>query len=516
MKKHVKLNIAEELLNNELIIKEDYDDLIRRHKKVGGPLIRNIVKFGFISENDMASFIKKNYNINTVNLHKNIIPIDILSILKYKFVCKFQAIPLRKKNGLLLVGMLDPVNSNYIAEIENETRMKVQPFLLTANQWEEALAYFETNGYGLADYNPSGTVTPHTEYDIENILDDILLYSARENASDIFITPGVPPSIRVEGFLKRFPCLRITPEKSERFAYELMTPAEQRIFEENNEIDFAYTIPNKARFRVNIYRQRGTISIALRSLPETVPEMDTLGLPGLLKEFCFKPQGLIVVTGPSGHGKSTTLSCLLEIINRERRGNIVTIEDPIEYQHYHAQCNVNQREVGKDTQSFAKALRLVFRQSPDVIMISEMRDLESIEIALRAAMTGHLVLTTLHTLNATAGVRRLVEVFPTNDQNQIRQLLADSLQIIFAQRLIKGKQGGGLKLAYEYMINSHRIKNAIRKDNLHMLRGQAQAKMDDLTLMDNSIADLVNRKMISKKDALHHVEDENFFNSLIK
>jgi len=224
MKKHVKLNLAEELLNNEIIIKEDYDDLIRRHKKVGGPLIRNIVKFGFISEDDMASFIKNKYNINTVNLHKNIIPIDILNILKYNIVCRCQAIPLRKKDAFLLVGMLDPTNVQHITEIENETRMQVRPFFLTANQWEEALAYFETNGYSLSDYNPSETVTPHMEYDIENILQDILLYAAKENASDIFITPGVPPSIRIEGLLKRLPCLRITPEKSERIANELIKP----------------------------------------------------------------------------------------------------------------------------------------------------------------------------------------------------------------------------------------------------------------------------------------------------
>lgn len=259
------------------------------------------------------------------------------------------------------------------------------------------------------------------------------------------------------------------------FARELMVPEQMRRFELANDIDFAFTDPGTGRFRVNIYKQRGSVSIAIRHILEHKMALKELGLPDEMENYILKPQGLILVTGPAGHGKSTTLACFIDIINTKRKCNIITLEDPIENLHSHKNSNVNQREIGIDTESFSEGLKHIFRQDPDVIVIGEMRDPDSFRIALTAAETGHLVMSTLHSRNTTSTIERVIDMFPPHQQSQIRNQLADSLLLILSQRLVTKKDNSGLILAYEKMVNTFKIKNFIREGKTHQIRSQMQA-----------------------------------------
>jgi twitching motility protein PilT len=283
-----------------------------------------------------------------------------------------------------------------------------------------------------------------------------------------------------------------------------------------SEVDLAVNFRHIGRFRVNIYRQRGNMAVALRHVVEKIPPLDELNLPSWLAEFARKKQGLILVTGPSGHGKSTTLACLIDIINTTRGANVVTLEDPIEYVHHHKMSNVNQRELGVDTGSFADGIKYIFRQDPDVISIGEMRDLESISTALTAAETGHLVLATLHTLNATSTIDRIIDVFPGDQQNQVRHQLADSLLIILSQRLIPLASGSGRILALEKLANSYRIQNSIRDKRVHLIKAQSAGGQEDFAPMEQSLAGLCRKGLITAEEGRKYAEDPKIYDLLIK
>jgi len=270
------------------------------------------------------------------------------------------------------------------------------------------------------------------------------------------------------------------------------------------------------RFRCNLYRQRNSIAFTARHVSETVPSAAELGLPDLLRDFALRHQGLILVTGPNGHGKSTTLAYLVETINRERKANIITIEDPVEFTFRHKNSNVNQREVGTDTLSFAEGLRHIFRQNPDVIVIGELRDHESISIALTAAETGHLVLGTLHSMNATAAVDRIVDAFPGGQQAQARAQLAESLLLVFSQRLLKRANGPGRVMAWEKMATSLRVRNAIRDGKVHQLRGMMQANVEELVSIDWTLADLVVAGKVKYEEAVKFADNQTYLNELLK
>jgi twitching motility protein PilT len=294
----------------------------------------------------------------------------------------------------------------------------------------------------------------------------------------------------------------------------LLSTEEWERFSESNDIGIAVTYPSIGRFRVNIFRQRSSIAIAIRSLPENIPSLPQLNLPDWLREFILKPQGLILVGGPAGHGKSTTLCAMVDVINTNRRCNIITLEDPVEYLHQHKMSNVNQRQIGRDTKSFHEGLRNVFRQAPDVIVIGEMRDKESYEIALKAASTGHLVLSTIHATNTTSIIETVINSFEPHEQALIRNMLADCLLLCLVQRLIPRKDGMGRVLALEKLINSHRTKKRIREDKTHHIRSQMQAGSEDYNSLDISLAYLYKKGLIRMEDGLRFVEDETFFKEL--
>jgi len=359
---------------------------------------------------------------------------------------------------------------------------------------------------------PSGNAPPADSYPGIWALCSTL---AQSHASDLLLVPGAAPSIKRHNEVVRLNCSFLTPQQTTAYAQELMTDAQWSQFCQDKALDFAITRPEYGRFRINVYRQRGSISIAIRHIIEEIPSLPTLGLPEWLEGFALKSQGLILVTGPNGHGKTTTLAAMVDVINSKRRRNIITIEDPIEYLHRHKESNVNQREVGLDTRSFHEGLRHVFREAPDVIMIGEMRDRESIAIALEAADTGHLVMSSMHANNAVLAINRIVDVFPAESQQQIRVQLADNLLLVLNQRLVERKEGQGRMLAFEKLANSYRIANLIREGKEHQIRAQLQSGAEEFTSLDSHLAQLVRTGKIARDTALHYCQDSKVLQELL-
>ena len=334
-------------------------------------------------------------------------------------------------------------------------------------------------------------------------LHDLLRAMIEERGSDLHISVGTPPRFRVDGELiemKEQPIL--TPPDTKFLCYSILTDAQKRKFEEHNELDLSFGVKGLSRFRANIFVQRGAVTGAFRTIPFKTMTFQELGLPEVVNDLVEKPRGLILVTGPTGCGKSSTLAAMIDRINAERREHIVTVEDPIEYLHSHKKCLINQREVNADTLSFKTALKYILRQDPDVVLIGEMRDLETIEAAITVSETGHLTFATLHTNSAVQTINRIIDVFPPHQQEQIRVQLSFVLEGILAQQLI-AKKGGGRVLAVEVLVPNPAIRNLIREDKVHQLysmmqTGQAKSGMQT---MNQSLFELYTKGLITSEDA---------------
>jgi twitching motility protein PilT len=329
-----------------------------------------------------------------------------------------------------------------------------------------------------------------------------------EKASDLLLTAGAPPAIRVDGKFFRAKYDPLTPEDVKRLVYSILTDKHREIFEEKRELDLSLGVTQKHRFRVNVYMQKGCVAAAFRPIPEDIPSLEDLGLPKVVEQISFRPQGLILVTGPTGHGKTTSQAAMIDLINTNKECHIITVEDPVEYVHYHKRSIVDQREVGGDTHSFPAALKYVLRQDPDIILIGEMRDLETIACALTAAETGHLVIATLHTNDAVQTVDRVVDVFPPPQQQQIRFQLSMCLLAIISQRLLPRADVQGRVLAVEILRNNSAVANLIREAKTHQIYSviETHAK-DGMVTLDTSIKDLYLRGLVSYEDAVAHVKN---------
>ncbi|MCX8032834.1 MAG: type IV pilus twitching motility protein PilT [Thermoleophilia bacterium] len=334
-------------------------------------------------------------------------------------------------------------------------------------------------------------------------INDILKQVVEKQASDLHISVGLPPIVRVDGRLQPLDMPPLKPTDTRELIYSFLTQEQRQKLETEWELDLSYSVYGVARFRVNVYFQRGTLSAAFRLIPVKIKTLEELGLPKVLHTFATKPRGLVLVTGPTGSGKSTTLAAIIDEINRTRDDHIVTIEDPIEFLHNHKRCLVNQREVGSDTKAFATALRSVLRQDPDVILIGEMRDLETIQIALTAAETGHLVLATLHTQDCPQTIDRMIDVFPPHQQEQIRVQIAATLEGVVTQQLIPKAGGVGRVVACEVLIATPAVRNLIREGKTHQLYTVMQTGGQyGMQTMNAALADLVRRGQITKDMAL--------------
>jgi twitching motility protein PilT len=329
---------------------------------------------------------------------------------------------------------------------------------------------------------------------------DVLLDVLNLKASDLHLTAGSPPMVREKGRLRALDYPVMTSQMTRETIYSILTNDQRKRLENDWQIDFAYSIPGQGRFRVNAYFQRASLGAAFRLIPNEMPELDTLGLPPVLREFVKKPRGFVLVTGPTGSGKSTTLAAMLDVINKERHEHIMTIEDPIEFLHRHQNCIVNQRELGSDAVSFGLGLKAALRQDPDVILVGEMRDLDTIATALTAAETGHLVFATLHTQDTAQTVDRIVDVFPPAQQHQVRVQLSVSLQGIVTQQLLPTADGQGRVCATEVLVPTPAVRNLIREGKTHQIYSALQTGgAHGMQTMDAALADLVRNHKITRE-----------------
>ncbi len=348
-------------------------------------------------------------------------------------------------------------------------------------------------------------------------LSELLKKMIELGGSDLHITTNSPPQVRVDGILRPLDYPEMTPAETKQLAYSVLTDAQKHRFEETLELDFSFGIKGLSRFRANIFNQRGAVGAVFRAIPYEIRSFDQLGLPPVVETLCAKPRGLILVTGPTGSGKSTTLAAMVDKVNRDRHEHIITIEDPIEYLHPHKNCLVNQREVHSDTHSFSNALRAALRQDPDVVLIGELRDLDTTETALRIAETGHLTFGTLHTNSAFSTINRVIDIFPAHQQAQIRAQLSLVLEGILCQSLLPKASGGGRAMAMEVLVPNAAIRNLIREDKVHQIYSMMQTGQEKFGMQtfNQSLATLYFKKLITLELAIQRSSNPDELQDLI-
>jgi twitching motility protein PilT len=348
-------------------------------------------------------------------------------------------------------------------------------------------------------------------------LHQLLKAMIEKGGSDLHITTSSPPQLRIDGKLQPLKMPPLSPPETKQLCYSVLTDAQKHKFEETNELDLSFGVRGLSRFRANVFMQRGAVAGAFRAIPYKIKTFEELGLPKVIAELTKKPRGLVLVTGPTGSGKSTTLATIIDKINTERQEHIITIEDPIEYLHPHKSCLVNQREVGADTSGFKNALKYILRQDPDVVLLGEMRDLETIEAALTVAETGHLAFATLHTNSCVQTINRVVDVFPAYQQPQVRAQLSFVLEGVISQTLLPRANGPGRALALEVMVPNPAIRNLIREDKIHQIYSQMQIGQDKFGMqtMNQALAGLYLKRLITLDDAVARSSDPDELRNII-
>jgi twitching motility protein PilT len=343
-------------------------------------------------------------------------------------------------------------------------------------------------------------------------ISDLLAFSVKNKASDLHLSSGLPPMIRVHGDVRKINLPALDHAQVHAMVYDIMNDGQRKTFEETLECDFSFEIPNLARFRVNAFNQNRGAGAVFRTIPSVVLTLDELKAPKIFKEIAETPRGLVLVTGPTGSGKSTTLAAMVDYVNENDYGHILTVEDPIEFVHVSKKCLINQREVSRDTHSFANALRAALREDPDVILVGEMRDLETIRLALSAAETGHLVFGTLHTSSAAKTIDRVVDVFPSAEKEMVRSMLSESLRAVISQTLCKTKDGEGRVAAHEIMIGTPAIRNLIRENKVAQMYSAIQTGQNvGMQTLDQNLQDLVSRGVISSAEARKKAANKDNF-----
>jgi twitching motility protein PilT len=339
----------------------------------------------------------------------------------------------------------------------------------------------------------------------------LLQFACQQDASDLHISAGEPPMVRVHGDVKRIKAPALTSEQTHAMIYDIMGDSQRKVFEEKSDIDFSMALGEVARFRVNVFRQNRGVGAVFRKIPTKILSLEELNMPQILADISRKEKGLVLVTGPTGSGKSTTLAAMIDLINNELEGHILTIEDPIEFVHNSKKSLVNQREVGPHTHSFSNALRAALREDPDIVLVGEMRDLETIQLALTAAETGHLVFGTLHTSSAPKTVDRVIDVFPPNQQAQVRAMFAESIQAIITQTLCK-KVGGGRVASLEILLGTTAVRNLIREGKIHQIPGVMQTSQNvGMQTLEMHLRELVDRGLITRELAIEKTGNPDMF-----
>jgi twitching motility protein PilT len=509
--------LGEILVEQRLLTREQLQEALERQSQTGQALGRILIEMGAIEEDQLVEAVARRIGVPYVDLRARRLDPELVSLLPEETAKRLGAVPVQIDGMNMVVAMAEPTNVAAVREVQGATGFQIHPALAVKRLILEAINGAKERRPTLEDEvlreaAEAQPVAEEKEIRIHDLLERVL----EEGASDLHLTAGTQPTVRVRGSLTRledYPLLQ--PAEIRRLVYSILTQRQREKLEENLELDLAYTLPGKARFRVNVYFQRDAMGAAFRLIPVEIRSIEQLGLPPKVSDFARLTRGFVLVTGPTGHGKSTSLAALVDVVNRERRDHIMTVEDPIEYLHPHKQAVVNQREVGTDTKSFANALKHVLRQDPDVILVGEMRDLETIQVALTAAETGHLVFATLHTQDAPQTIDRVIDVFPPHQQQQIRVQLAASIQGIVCQQLLPTKDGHGRAVACEVLVATPAVRNLIREGKTHMIYSAMQAGGKfGMQTMDQALADLVKKGSITYELGLERCHNAEDFNKL--
>ncbi len=496
----VSRQLGEALVNRRLLSRDVLEDLLIEESRGGIPLAKTLVTSGHVSDADLLMVVAEQLGIDYINLEQTIIQPDALDRIDADTARRMVAVPVALEEERVVVAVADPFTANLRETLETACGSPVSLGLASKRSIDRILGDY---------FTLSENDAPRVETSQEIHLNDLLVILMDNAGSDLHLTAGTEPQIRVNGRLQPLEDFGIMmPAELRRMIYGILTADQRQRLEENRELDASHPVPGHGRFRVNVFFQRDSVGAVLRAIPNEIVTPEKLGMPPVVGSLANLHRGLVLVTGPTGSGKSTTLAAIVNRINEERAVHIMTIEDPIEFLHKHKKAVVNQREVGTDTFSFNHALKHVLRQDPDVILVGEMRDLETISAALTAAETGHLVFGTLHTQSAPQSIDRVIDVFPSHQQSQVRVQLGSSLQAVVSQQLLPTQDGKGRIVAVEVMIATAAIRNQIRDGKVHQIPSAMQAgSQHGMQTMDQALADLVQRGKITRELAFERCAD---------
>ena len=518
---NVQRQLGELLVDKRIMSRDDLEEQIHHADEASLPLAHVVVERGVVRSRDVLRTVAEELGIRYIALegYERIVPDQgVVHTLTRDIAQELRALPVEMDDsGHLVVAVDDPFDEGLQRRLRQAARGEI---VLALAHRSELLRAIETAYDAAASTTmpvPAIGASDREAATIDASVNDLLVELVRHEGSDLHLTAGSPPQMRILGRLFPVPGLGILrPAETRDLIYAILTSRQRAKLEEERELDFSHPVYAVGRFRVNVFFQRDAVGAVMRAIPSDISTLEALQMPAIVSEFASLSRGLVLVTGPTGSGKSTTLAALIDLINQSRASHIVTIEDPIEFTHNHKMSIVNQREVGIDTLSFAAALRHSLRQDPDVILVGELRDLETVSTALTAAETGHLVFGTLHTQDAPKSVERIIDVFPVHQQHQVRVQLASSLASIVSQQLLVRADGTGRIAAVEVLVATPAIRNLIREGKVHQITSAMQGGgRYGMQTMDSALADLVQQGVVTSEMARERAIDPENFRDLI-
>lgn len=510
--------LGEILVDRHVLSRDQLEHLLDRERDEKTPLWNLLLSDNLVAEKDLIAAVAEQVGKPFIDLAVTALNPLYEQAIPKELAWKYSAVVIQPDGDELIVALADPNNGAAVDELSTAIGWKIRPAFAAPNELEKALVAIHGENANSSDPDAPRKVARLMEDEpIPFHVNELLARVVELGGSDLHITAGIAPGVRIHGEIKRlteYPVM--TGSNIRRMIYAILTQKQREKFENELELDTSHSVPGVGRFRVNVFIQRDSVGAVMRVIPYEIKPLEDLGLPPVLHQLARLPRGLVLVTGPTGSGKSTTLASMVDVINRERPVHIMTVEDPIEFLHDHKTAVVNQREVGEDTHGFSVALKHVLRQDPDVILVGEMRDLETISTALTAAETGHLVFATLHTQDAPQSVDRIIDVFPSFQQQQIRVQLASSLQGVVTQTLVPTADGHGRVVAVEALVCTPAVRNLIRDGKTHQIPSAMQSGGKfGMQTMDMSLASLVKHHVITMEAALERCANEEDLRRLV-